>query len=68
MEKDTKSITARLKTDVFSHVSKDPHAAKKRLQYGSKGEAVTIISDGGNVLIVQSKSGNKYPIKREDLI
>lgn len=68
MGRDTKNTSTRLKDDVFSHVSKDPHKAKQMLQYGSKGEQVTVLSDKGNVLIVENKKGNRYPVKREDLI
>lgn len=62
-----KCTTVRLKTDIYSHVTKDPKSAKNKLLYGSKGERVAVVSDHGNVLIVEDKNGKKYSVKREDI-
>lgn len=67
MERDTKNTTTRLKADVFSHVTKDPKKAKQMLRYGAKGDQVTILSDKGEVLVVEDITGNRYPVKREDI-
>lgn len=49
-----------LKNDVFSH-------AKKGFKYGSKGETVKVISDRGNVLIVENSKKQRFPINNEKL-
>ena len=36
-----------------------------RRQYGKKGDKVKIISDRGNVLIVENKEGVRFSVKKE---
>lgn len=49
--------------DVISCIKKD----KKDVVYGKAGEVVIVISDCGNVIIVESASGNRFPCKPDDL-
>jgi hypothetical protein len=53
-------MKAILNQDVFSTL-------KPKVQYGKKGEKVNIISDRGNVLIVENKNGLRYSITSEKL-
>ncbi len=52
-----------LLNDVFSLSYKD---GKKPLKYASKGQKAKLISDHGNVLIVEA-NGLKFPINRKDV-
>lgn len=38
------------------------------MPYGKRNEEVMVISDRDNVLIVENKQGNRYPVKRQDVI
>lgn len=44
----------------FKNGQKEPN------KYGSKGDMVKLISDHGNILIVQL-NGNKFPVKKEEV-
>lgn len=72
-------MKAKLAADVFSNFTgrievADPKARggvrveQGLKQYGKRNEEVIIISDHDNVLIVENKEGNRYPVKRENLI
>ncbi len=50
-------MTSYLLEDIISHVG------KPKVVYGTKGEKVKIISERGNVLIVEGKSG-RFPALR----
>lgn len=39
---------------------------KKKL-YAKAGEEVTLIKDNGNVLIVASKKGERFPVRKEEV-
>jgi hypothetical protein len=49
-----------LKCDCFSHLR--PHHC-----YGRKGDEVELIRDDGTVLIVQAKSGDRFPVTPEKI-
>ncbi len=51
----------KLKQDIFSN-------SRERLQYGKKNEVVTLISVSEPVLIVESKSGNRYPVHKDEVV
>lgn len=53
-------MKAILREDVKSRIG------KKRQVYGLKGEPVTIISDYGNVLIVEGKRG-RFPVSQKNV-
>lgn len=58
-------MTAYLKEDVYSYFK----AGRKTCQlYGTSGEKVTVISDRGNVMIVENEKGAKYSVLTEKLI
>lgn len=38
---------------------------KKKVMYGKSGDKVKIVSDNGNVLIVEDKAGNRFPASKE---
>ncbi|MGN6435971.1 MAG: hypothetical protein ACTHMM_05530 [Agriterribacter sp.] len=44
------------------------HSSTRSLCYGLAGDIVTIIADHGNVMIVESKVGNRFPVRREQLV
>lgn len=50
--------TAKLIEDVFSY---------KKTKYASKGDEVKIISEHGEVLIVENKNGNRFPVKKIEI-
>jgi hypothetical protein len=50
----------KLLCDVYSHLR--PHHC-----YGRKGEEVELIRDDGTVLIVQAKSGDRFPVTPEKI-
>ena len=37
----------------------------KKIPYGKEGEKVKLIATYGNILIVENKEGNRYPVKKE---
>ena len=39
----------------------------KKIVYGKKSEIVTLIAPHGEVLIVQSKNGERFPVRIEKL-
>lgn len=49
--------------DIHSHLSK---AVKNKVTYGLKGERVKLLSDRGNVLIVEGKNG-RFSVEKEDV-
>lgn len=49
----------RLKTDIIS--------VFKNHVYGKAGEEVKVISEHGEVFIVENKKGIRYPVKKENL-
>lgn len=53
-----------LKEDIKSMFHKD----RKEKIYGKRNEAVTIISDRGDVLIVKGKTGEVFPVNKQNLI
>jgi hypothetical protein len=54
-------MTATLKEDLFSTL-------KPNIQYGKKGEIVTVVSDCGKAIIVENKKGNRYSVNIEKII
>lgn len=53
-----------LKEDIKSMFHKDG----KEKVYGKRNDPVTIVSDRGDVLIVKGKSGELFPVNRQNLI
>lgn len=49
------------------YLSKDVCSYKGAILYGPAGAEVTIVSEHGDVLIVQAISGERFPINREEL-
>lgn len=58
-------MIAYLKEHIYSHFRQ---GKKEFFQYGSKGDKVDIISDRGNVLIVQGPKGNRFPVESEKVL
>jgi formylmethanofuran dehydrogenase subunit D len=42
-------------------------ACKPSIIYGNEGEEVNIIADHGEVMIVENKEGNKFPVNKQFL-
>lgn len=55
----------RLSSDIVSMFYK---AGKEPLVYAKKGEILPVVADHGNVLILQSKAGIKFPVNKENTI
>jgi len=55
----------RLKSDAVSMVYKE---GKNPLVYAKRGEILPVIADHSNVLILESKSGIKFPVNKENTI
>jgi len=53
-----------LKNDIISCIKKD----KKDLVYGKAGDVVVVISDYGNVVIVENTAGERFPCGKDDLL
>jgi hypothetical protein len=51
----------RLKTDIKSYFTKGK-------VYGKKGDRVKEVSKSGHVLIVETKAGEKFPVKISEVI
>lgn len=49
--------------DVISFIKKD----KKDVVYGKAGDVVIVISDCGNVIIVESLTGSRFPCSPDNL-
>jgi regulator of extracellular matrix RemA (YlzA/DUF370 family) len=47
-------------SDIISTFNKDK-------TYGKKGEAVVIVADHDNVVIVEKIGGERFPVKKDDL-
>lgn len=60
----TKSITCA--RDILSLCRKD--AKGKPVVYALKGERLTVISERGDAIVVQAKSGDRFPMARRDAI
>jgi hypothetical protein len=59
----------KLSEDIYSlFYNRKTGSNKERILFGRKGEEVTIISDHDNVLIVEGKNKNRYPIKKTKII
>lgn len=59
----------KLSEDVYSHFYNGKTGANRQFEkYGSKGDEVRIIADHDNIVIVEDKSGNKYPVKKEKIL
>jgi len=58
-------MIAYLKENVYSHFK---NGQKDYHQYGNAGDKVKVISDRGNVLIVETESGARYPAESEKVI
>lgn len=56
---------ARLNIDIVSMFYK---AGKEPLVYAKKGETLPVVADHGNVLILQSKAGIKFPVNIKNTI
>lgn len=56
---------ATLSSDVVSRFYK---SGKEPLVYANKGEILPVVADHGNVLILQSKSGIKFPVNKKNTI
>lgn len=54
-----------LKHDVFSLVYRD---GKNPLQYGNRGDTLSVISRSGHVLIVEDKNGNRFPVNENNVV
>lgn len=50
----------KLKNDKRSHLKPD-------VVYGRKGEEVKMISDNGAVLIVETESGNRFTVRKDEV-
>ena len=60
---------AKLSEDIYSiFYNGKTGANRERILLGRKGEGVTIISDHDNVLIVEGKNKNRYPVKKTKII
>jgi len=55
----------RLKSDQVSIFYKN---GKQPMVYARKGEILPVVAEHGNVLILQSKSGVKFPVNKENTI
>lgn len=67
MESDSKFITASLRIDIYSMAAKDPKTPKNKRLYGTKNQKVSIVSDRGNVVIVEAKNGFRFSVKKKDI-
>jgi len=56
-------IEKELITSVFSNFMRD----KKKVIYGTQGDKVKVISIHGDVAIVESNNGERFPTKIENL-
>lgn len=48
-------------------LSCDVYGAFKKILYGSKGEMVKIISERGDIAVVEGYTGNKFPVSVSEL-
>ena len=59
------AIKVRLNSDIVSMFYK---SGKEPFIYAKKGETLPVVADHGNVLILQSKAGIKFPVNKENTI
>ncbi len=50
-----------IKEDCYSHF-------RPSVKYAAAGEEVTVISDNGNVLIVENDKGERFPVTKSSLL
>ena len=59
----------KLSEDIYSNFYNGKTGAnRERILFGRKGEEVIIIADHDNVVIVEGKNKNRYPVKKEKII
>jgi hypothetical protein len=56
-------LTKNIPSGKFSGFGK----SRQRIYYGHSGDKVTVISERGNMLIVENEKKERFPVKAEDV-
>lgn len=61
---DQSLVEGTLTLDIYSSVTK---RTKETIPFGKKGDKVKVISDNGNVMIVEGKKGNRFTVESDSI-